>query len=56
MMINECGAVGGIRIGRWDRSTLRKPALASFRPLEITHDLACDGTRATSVENQRLPA
>jgi hypothetical protein len=31
-MINECGAVGGMRIGRGNRSTRRKAAPVALRP------------------------
>jgi hypothetical protein len=31
--------VGGMRIGRGNRSTRRKPATAPLCPLQITHDL-----------------
>jgi hypothetical protein len=36
---HECGAVGGVRIGRGNRSTRRKPAPVPLRPPEIPHDL-----------------
>jgi hypothetical protein len=36
---DECGAVGGIRIGRGDRSTRRKPAPVLLCPPQIPHDL-----------------
>jgi hypothetical protein len=39
-MINEgdCGAIGGMKIGRGNRSTQRKPAPAPLRPPQIPHD------------------
>jgi hypothetical protein len=39
-MIDEgdCGAIGGIKIGRGNWSTRRKPAPASLRPPQIPHD------------------
>jgi hypothetical protein len=39
-MINECGTVDGIRIGRGNRSTGRKLAPVPFYTPEIPHDLA----------------
>jgi hypothetical protein len=39
MMINECGAAGGMRIGGGNRSTWRKAAPLPLRPLQIMHDL-----------------
>jgi hypothetical protein len=39
-MIDEgdCGAIGGMKIGRGNRSTRRKPAPASFCPPQIPLD------------------
>jgi hypothetical protein len=39
-MIDEgdCGAIGGVKIGRGNRSTRRKPALAPLCPPQIPHD------------------
>jgi hypothetical protein len=39
-MIDEgdCGALGGMRIGRGNRSTRRKPAPAPLCPPQIPHD------------------
>jgi hypothetical protein len=42
--INEYGAVDGMRIGRGNRSTPRKPALLSFYPQPVPHDLRRDRT------------
>jgi hypothetical protein len=39
MIDDECGAVGGMRIGRGNRSTGRKPAPAPLCPPQIPHDL-----------------
>jgi hypothetical protein len=57
-MINDddYGAVGGMRIGRGNRSTGRKPAPVPLCPPQIPHDLTWDRTRATAVESQRLTA
>jgi hypothetical protein len=40
-MINECGAVGRLRIGRGNR-TWRKPAPAPLYPQQIVHVLTFD--------------
>jgi hypothetical protein len=57
-MINDddCGAIGGMRIVRENRSTRRKPAPVPLYPLEIPHDLTWAKTRATAVGSQRLTA
>jgi hypothetical protein len=36
---DDCAATGGMRIGRGNRSTPRKPALVSLCPSQIPHDL-----------------
>jgi hypothetical protein len=41
-MINEYGAVHGMRIGRGNRITRRKPVSETLRPLQIPHDLTWD--------------
>jgi hypothetical protein len=38
-MINEYGAVGGMRIGRGNRSNWRKPTPLPLRPPQIQHYL-----------------
>jgi hypothetical protein len=48
----DCGAIGGMNIGRGNRSTRRKPALVSLCPPQIPHDQA----RAAAVGSQRLTA
>jgi hypothetical protein len=48
-MIKEHGAVGGMRIGKKDRSTRRKPAISSLCPQKIPHDPIWDETRATTM-------
>jgi hypothetical protein len=57
-MIDEgdCGVTGGIRIGRGNRSTRRKPAPAPLRPPQIPHDQTRARTRAAAVGSQRLTA
>jgi hypothetical protein len=41
-MIDEggCGAIGGMKIGRGNRSTRRKPSSAPLCPPQIPHDLS----------------
>jgi hypothetical protein len=39
MIDDECGAVGGMRIGRGDRSTRTKLAAVPLCPPQIPHDL-----------------
>jgi hypothetical protein len=34
----DCGAIGGMKIGRGNQSTRRKPAAAPFCPPQIPHD------------------
>jgi hypothetical protein len=42
---DECGAVGGMRIGKGNRSTRRKLAPVPFCPPQIPHDLCFARTR-----------
>jgi hypothetical protein len=57
MIDDDYGAVGGIRIGRWNRSTRRKPAPVPLCRPQIPHDLTWDRTRAAAtVGSQRLTA
>jgi hypothetical protein len=56
MSDDDYGAVGGIRIGRGNRSTRRKPAPVPLCPPHIPHDLTWDRTRAAAVGSQRLTA
>jgi hypothetical protein len=46
---NKCGAVGGMIIGRGNRSTRRKPARVPLCPPQIPHDLTWARTRAAAV-------
>jgi hypothetical protein len=39
MINDECGAVGGMRTGKINRSTRRKPAPATLCSPQILHDL-----------------
>jgi hypothetical protein len=51
-----CGAIGGIKIGRGNRSTRRKPAPAPLRPPQIPHYQTRVRTRAAAVGSQLLTA
>jgi hypothetical protein len=55
-MINDgdCGAVGGMKIGRGNRSTRRKPSPVPLCPAQIPHDQTRAQTRAAALGNQRL--
>jgi hypothetical protein len=46
--------VGGMRVGRGNRSKRRKPASVSLRPPQIPHDLTWDRTLAAAVGSRRL--
>jgi hypothetical protein len=50
------GEFGGIKIGRGNRSTRRKPAPAPFCPTQIPLDQTKAGTQAAAVGSQRLTA
>jgi hypothetical protein len=52
----DCGAIGGVKIGRGNRTTGRKSAPVTLCPLEILHDQTQDGTRSAAVGSQRLTA
>jgi hypothetical protein len=47
---------GGMKIGRGNRSTRRKPTPASLCPPQIPHDQTRARTRAAAVGSQRLTA
>jgi hypothetical protein len=47
----ECGAVGGMRIGRGNRNTRRKPAPVPLHPPQIPCDLTWARTPAAAVES-----
>jgi hypothetical protein len=53
---DECGAVGGMKICRGNRSTRRKPAPARLCPSQIPHDIIWDRTQAAAVGSWRLTA
>jgi hypothetical protein len=52
----ECGAVGGVRVGRGNRSTARKSAPVPLCPPQIPHDLTWARTRVAAVGSWRLIA
>jgi hypothetical protein len=56
MIDDECGAVGGMRIGRGNRSTRRKSSPVPLYPPQIPHDMTWDRTRADAVGYRRLTA
>jgi hypothetical protein len=53
---DECGAVGGIRIGRGKRNTRGKPAPVPLCPPQIPHDLNWARVWDAAVEIRRLTA
>jgi hypothetical protein len=57
-MIDEgdCGAIGGMKISRGNRSTRRKPALEPLCPQQIPHDETRARTREAAVGSKRLTA
>jgi hypothetical protein len=56
MYDDKCGAVGGMRISRGNRSTQRKPAPVPLYPPQIPHYLTWDGTRTAAVGSRRVTA
>jgi hypothetical protein len=46
---DECGAVCGLRIGKGNLSTRRKPAPVPFCPPQIPHDMTWAQTWAAAV-------
>jgi hypothetical protein len=53
---DECGAVGGMRIGRGNRSTWRKPSSMPLCPPQVPYDLTWALTRAAALGTRRLTA
>jgi hypothetical protein len=53
---DEFGTVGGLRIGRGNRSTRRKPTPMPSCPPQIPHDLTWAQARAAALGNRRLTA
>jgi hypothetical protein len=56
MYDGDCGAISGMKIGRGNRSTRRKPAPVTLFPPQIPHDLTWARTRAAGLESRRLTA
>jgi hypothetical protein len=56
MVDDECGAVGGMRIGRGNQSTGRKLAPVPLSPPQIPHDVTWARKRAAAVGSRRLTA
>jgi hypothetical protein len=52
----DCGEIGGMKIGRGNRSSRRKPAPALLCSPQIPHDQTRARTRAATVGSQRLTA
>jgi hypothetical protein len=50
----DCGAIGGLKIGRGNGSTRRKPAQTPLCPPQIPHDQTRARTLAAAVGRQRL--
>jgi hypothetical protein len=50
----DCGAIGGIKIGRGNWSTRRKPALEPLCPPQIPYDQTQARTRPAAVGSQQL--
>jgi hypothetical protein len=53
---DDDGEFGGMKTGRGNRSTRRKPTPAPLCPPQIAHDQTQAQTRAASVGSQRLTA
>jgi hypothetical protein len=56
MIDDECGTGGGMRTGRGNRSTWRKPVPVPFCAPKIPHALTWVRTLAAAVGNRRLTA
>jgi hypothetical protein len=53
---DDCGAIGGMKVGKGNRSTRRKPGPAPLCPPQVPHDQTRGRTRAAAVGSQRLTA
>jgi hypothetical protein len=53
---DDCRSIGGMRIDRGNRSTLRKPAPVPLCPPQILHGLFWTRTRTATVESRLLTA
>jgi hypothetical protein len=54
MVMDESGAVRGMKIGRGNLTTRRKPAPGPLSPPQILHELTWDRTRGSAVGSWRL--
>jgi hypothetical protein len=52
----DCGEIGGMKIGRGNRSTRRKPSPVPLCPQQIPHELTRARTRAAAMGSRRLTA
>jgi hypothetical protein len=52
----DCGAIGGMKIGRGNRSTRRKPAPVPLCTPQIPHDLTWTRIQGAAVGRWRLTA
>jgi hypothetical protein len=52
----DCGAIGGMKIGRGNRSTQRKPTPVPLYRAQILHDLTRARTKAAAMGSRRLTA
>jgi hypothetical protein len=53
---DECGAAGGMRIGRGNQSTRRKPDPMPLCPPQIPHDLTYSQTRVAALGSRGVTA
>jgi hypothetical protein len=53
---DDCGAIGGMQIGRGNRNTWRKPALVPFCSPQTPHEMTRAWIRAVAVGSRRLTA
>jgi hypothetical protein len=53
MIVDECGAVGGMRIGRGNQNIRTKPAPVPFRPPQIPHDMTLARDRVAAVGSRQ---
>jgi hypothetical protein len=51
---DDCGAIGGMTIGRGNQNTRRKPAPVQRYPPQIPHDLTWARTWATAFGSRQL--
>jgi hypothetical protein len=46
----DCGAIGGMKVGRGNRSTRRKPTPAPLCPIQIPHDQTLPGLELQPIQ------